>query len=174
MSSHNRFLRAAAALVLLSTLPVPTAVAQALGRIEQTETNVSSYYHFAERGTATVKVLVLGSVASPGIYEVSDGTDLETLLVLAKPVINPPAGSGIGRSRMLVQLFREQTEGRELLYEAELSDTFERRSDRPVLREGDFLMVEMRENRLEWRDLLRIAQTIAVFGLAIDRLSRAF
>lgn len=174
MTLQIRFVSAAAVLFLLGSICADIVSAQSLGRIEQTETNLRSYYHFAERGTATIKVFVIGTVTSPGIYEISDGTNLETLLVLAQPAANSPGGSGIGRQKMQIRLFRSDGTGRELLYEADLSEAIEQRRDHPVLQEGDLLMVEVKGNRVDWRDLLRIAQTLAVFGLAIDRLARRF
>lgn len=171
---HHRFALAAAALILLGCIRVSPVGAQALGRIEQTETNVNSYYHFAERGTATIKVNVIGSVASPGIYEVSDGTNVETLLVLSGPSVGRQSDRGSGRQTVLVRLYRKQADGRELVYEANLSEDVGDGTDPPILQENDLLMVEVTESRIDWRDVLRIAQTVAVIGLAIDRFARAF
>ena len=174
MTFRHRYLSVAAALLVFGSICGLDVFGQALGRIEQTETNVRGYYHFAERGTATIKVFVVGAAASPGIYEVSDGTKLETLLILSEPLTNPSSESGIGRQKILVRLFRSDGAERELVYESELSEAIARRGDHPELREGDLLMFETKGSRVNWRDALRIVQTIAVLGLAIERIARRF
>jgi hypothetical protein len=159
------------ALIALALMAGP-ATAQSFGRVETTNSNVSSYFFHVQPGAATVQVSVLGTVRSPGMYEVSDGTDLGQLMALAGgPLLSPRERQQT--REVTVRLFRQQSESRLLIYDAPLDDFVENAQSYPVMRDGDVLTVEVVERRhFGWRDVFPIVGAIASVALAIDRMSR--
>lgn len=154
--------------ILLLLVSTPLVQAQRLGRLEQTDTNVDSYYYYVQPGTHTIQVHVLGSLGSPGLYEISVGTDLRQLLALSGgPVLG--TRQSVSRRKVIVRLFRPGEESQELFYEAELDSVAAR--PEVILNEGDVLTVEVIERqRFSWRDAVSVFNVVALVALAIERV----
>ncbi len=156
----------AAATVMFS----PSAVrGQGVGDLDDTRTNSRFYYH-VEPGAPRIEVRVIGTVESPGIYHVSDRTDVGKLLVLAGGPLN--MGSAAGRPDVTLRLYRATNGTRSLVYESSLKDHLRAVQAYPVLDENDVLMVETRVRRgFGWRDALSVLTTVATVGLLVNRWS---
>lgn len=144
--------------------------AQTVGRVEQTESSSNAYYTFVEVGARTVQVQVLGSVASPGLYELTEGTDVGQVLALSGgPVLTPRAP--VDKREVYVRVFRPGTSVP--IYEADLPATLTDPGAYPAFRDGDVMVVEVVERRgIDWRDIVSIANAVAVFVLALDRIGQ--
>lgn len=162
-------------LVILLLATSHSVRAQGYGRVEQTETNLGTYYYLVEGTAPTVQVSVLGDVAHPGLYEMSHVTGLGKLLTLTGPDVGNAQsyGQGINRKRTLIRLYRPATTGEStLIFESRIEDVLLGTS--PPLQDGDVVMVRVSGVRMDWRDVLRIGQAIAVFALVGERIGRLF
>ena len=147
------------------------ARAQRFGLVEETESNIDSYYYYVQPGAATIEVKVMGTVRNPGLYRLSEGTDFGQLLALS----GGPTLEVRQRSRprtATVRLYRPQAQEQVLLYEAEFERNVVTASENyPALQNGDIMTVEVTERqRFVWRDLFTIVNTVAVIALAVERL----
>lgn len=150
----------------------PEAQAQEFGQVEARESNVDAYFYYVEPGEATINVKVIGTVQSPGLYVLGQDADLGLLLALS-------GGPSLGirqnsRDRTTtIRLFRPQGGGnRELIYEATLEEGIAADSeDYPQLEGGDIMAVETVERqRITWREIFTITNTIVLMGLTITRV----
>jgi len=159
--------------VILVSLP-SVVHAQRFGRFEDTETNVVDYYHFVQSGKPTIQVHVLGSVASPGLYEVNTETPFGTLLTLARPQMSSGGRSqrALELDDVVISLLRHGASNDGLVFKGSLEQVMMHPDQNPALQDGDVLTVQARGGRVDWRDVLSVAQTIAVFSLAIWRFTR--
>ncbi len=159
--------------MLLAVLGTATTVdAQRFGRYEQTESNISSYYHFVQPGTRTVQVEVIGSVKLPGLYELSEGTDLGQLVALAG---GPELGTGQSTNKRTISVFlyRPQSFGSRPLYEENLTGFIADSGSYPEMRDGDVLLMEVVEQvKFGWRDMLSILGAVGSIAFAYDTLTR--
>jgi hypothetical protein len=158
--------------VFLLCLPsIQTAFAQNFGLVEETRSNIQSYYFHVLPGEATVQVQVLGTVRSPGLYVIGVGTDLGQLLALSGgPVISPREGS-VSRE-IFVRLFRPRGGSRNLLYEGEFDRVVNTMDPLPVLEDGDVMTIEVIEKKgFVWRDILAVIGAVAAVALAVERFS---
>lgn len=136
------------------------------GQIESASTNASAFYYIRPE-TASVQVQVLGAAHKPGLYEVSEGTDLGALLALAGGPALGTTSAGT-RTEALVRLYRPGAAGPELLYEG----PFEPNVMPPAVRDGDVLVVEViSHRRFSWRDVIQVVSAVGVIALAVDRLT---
>ena len=158
--------------MLLGVLLVMVAGAQAqgLGRVDETTSNIPSYFFFVEPGAATVQVDVLGAVRAPGLYELTDGTDVGQLLALTGgPLLAPQQRASV--RRVTIRLFRSSAGSAEPVYEQDLDEALKNIGTYPVLQDGDVLTVEVIERtRITWRDISSIVGTIGVLALAAERI----
>lgn len=173
-SSRKRFGFALGSLCLL-LLP-SLAQAQSIGRAEETETNIGAYYKYVVPGVPTVLVQVLGTVRSPGLYELRADIDLGKVLALSGgPVLTPQESSK--KRKITIKLFRQSSgpNGNTTpIYEANLDETVTTPSRYPPLQDGDVLLVEVFERpSFTARDALRVANAIALIALAAERVSRS-
>lgn len=150
-------------------------MAQEFGRIQETESNVAYFYH-AQPGQATVQVSVWGTIPRPGVYEVSDTTDLDKLLTMAGGMPMEARRKGRKAPDVTVRVYRPREGNRSELFEASLQEMLRGRESYPVLRDGDIIVVETVRPRqpFGWRDVLSVASTLAsltLLGLRIFRLS---
>ncbi len=123
------------ALVLL----VGPAHAQVLGRFEGRQaTPGSGYYVNARPGEATTRVYVWGTVRAPGVYEVGEGFDLQSVLSLAGLPIDDERNPG--DPEVYVSVYRPGS-GSEPVYRASLDRFATNPEAHPALREGDVLTV---------------------------------
>ena len=155
----------AAVLLLLSS---DVVLAQNFGRVEQTESTSPNYYSYYQPGFATVQVHVIGSVPSPGLYEINEGTDLGVLMALAGgPSMD--IRESRARRRIELRLFRG---GETPIFQVDLADSSVNPDSYPVLEEGDVFRVDVIDRtRFSWRDALQIATaSLGVIFLA-DRIT---
>jgi len=150
-------------------LVAPTQ-AQHFNRIEDTISNIGSYYFYTQPGIATIQVYVLGTVQSPGLYEISDGTDLGQLLALSGgPVLQ--ARYSNDRQTTIIRLFRPGSFTAEPIYETVLDRAITKQENYPILREGDVLTVEViQKRRFNWRDSISILGSLASVGIILERI----
>ena len=156
--------------VLALSLSTP-AQAQRFERPEDLNTNVTTYYHFAQPGETTIQVFVLGT-GLPGLYQIGEDTDLGSLFILA-------GGSGLDRQqagvrrRVTVRLFKETMPQRTLAYEATLADLLATPGTYPALEDRDILQVEIIEKRrFSWRDGLVILTSLGTLALIVENILR--
>lgn len=174
MRFHSRVLLVVLPFVVLFAT-AHSVRAQGYGRVEQTDTNLGTYYYLVEGTEPTVQVSVLGDVAHPGLYEMSQVTALGKLLTLTGPDVGNAQtyGRGLNRKRTMVRLYRQETAGEPtLVFESRIEDVL--LGAAPPLQDGDVIMVHIRGVRLDWRDVLRIGQAAAVFILLGERIGRLF
>lgn len=159
-----------APLLMLSLFYTDSALAQGLGRVEETTSNIPSYFYHVLPGAPTVQVDVLGTVRAPGLYELTEGTDVGQLLALAGgPVLM--VRQRVLRREVTIRLFRSSSNGGAPIYESVLEQAVGDPETYPVLQDGDVLAVEVTERaRITWRDISSIVGTIGVLALAVERL----
>lgn len=160
---------------LLFALLTTTVVAQApsaFGRVDQTSSNADTYFYFTQPGAATMQIQVLGTVRTPGLYEVSEGTTMGQLLALSGgPPLSPR--SRHTQVEATVRLYRPNPAGSALLYEGALEQGISDPNRYPTLQDNDVITVEVTQHQpFDWRDASRIVSTVAVLALAIERFSR--
>ncbi len=133
----------------------PWVRAQELKRFDNILSEGTALHIFAKEGEVTVQVLLLGEVGSPGVYEIGTQIRLDQLLALA-------GGTAFDRdTRITIRVFRGGTSRRNKIYEAKVQDFIEESDRHPILQEGDVVTVESKQrNRLQWRDYLRIANSV--------------
>lgn len=161
-----------AGVLLALASPQAQAQEQRFGQVEETESNITSYYYYVQTGAATIEVKVLGTVRSPGLYLLSEGTNLGQLLALSGgPVLDVSQRSKPRTA--IVRLYRPQASGQDLIYEGEFERNVVTESENyPDLQDGDVMTVEVTERqRLVWRDLFTIANTVALIALAVERFA---
>lgn len=169
---YVRFLTWSLVIFIAAFVPV-TSSAQSLGRVNATESNITSYFYYLQPGQATVQIQVLGMVRNPGLYEVRAGTDLDKMVALAGgPVVNVRYDNDV--RTVLVRLFRRMPEQREIIYEAPMDNLGSLVAPYPVLVDGDLLSIEVIEKRrFNWRDTFTVAGAVAAVALATERFVRA-
>lgn len=157
-------------LITLSVFCAGTALAQGLGRVEETTSNIPSYFYYVLPGAPTVQVDVLGTVRAPGLYELTEGTDVGQLLALSGGPVLMVRQRASSRE-VTIKLFRPAANGGAPIYEAVFEQAVGDPETSPVLRDGDVLTVEVTERaRFTWRDISSIVGTIGVLALALERL----
>ena len=141
--------------------------------LPDTQTNVPYFFHF-QPGDETVQVTVWGSVAQPGNYIVTAGTDLGAVLRLAG---GPPVGVTESRTRLTItiELYRENAGRRSAVYAEPFEVMLQEPGRNPVLQDGDVVMVEMLiKRRFDWRDGLRIMTAMTSLLVLVDRVGDVF
>jgi hypothetical protein len=171
--------RILAALFLGLGLLVHTASGQAFDLFQ--EATGGAYIRFAEPGDITIRVSVWGGV-NTGLYEVTQGMHLSTLLTIAGgPPIGEISGGGFrGNQRfgygefireMTIKLMREENGRWTKVVETQMEGEANPLPEDPVLREGDLIIVETQSRRtFGWRDGLDILGSIGATVFLIDRL----
>lgn len=159
---------------LLVLLAAPAAFGQRFNRVEETKSNVGAYFYHVVPGAATVQVYVMGTIQSPGLYEVSDGTHLGQLLALAGGPTLGPQSRATDRD-VTVRLFRPGGGyGERPLYEARLDEALARPEAYPTLRDGDVMTVEITEkDRFGWRDMFTVVGAVSALALAVESVVQA-
>ena len=148
---------------------VSAAAAQGYGRLEQTETDLA-YHYFVRAGQPTIQVQVLGTLAEPGLYEVTEGTDLGQLIALAGGPLAAARKAGNRRTAM-IRLFRPASDNSLPVYEAEFDYALLNSQPYPSLADGDVLFVEVVEREgVRWQDGLVILNSVMLLVLTIARI----
>ena len=132
-------------------------------RLDQLESVGAAHYVFAKKGQATNKLLVLGNVGSPGVYQVGVDIDLDELLALS-------GGMEVTEeAKITVRLYREGSGRRNLIYEAQIDRVLAEPGLYPPLRDGDVLTVESKErNRVTLQTWLSILTGVSTVALLIN------
>lgn len=155
-------------------LLAPTDVhAQRFGQHDATDTNINAYYYFVEPGEATMEVRVLGAVRSPGLYLLGIENDTGRLLALSGgPLLDVRERS---RSREItIQLLRPSGSSLQVVHEARLAGGLAGDAPNWPLQDGDVVSVEVVERqRFTLRDILTVANTVALIALAVERFASA-
>ncbi|NBC17427.1 MAG: hypothetical protein GVY18_08970 [Bacteroidetes bacterium] len=170
--------RILAVLFLGLGLCVNTASGQAFDLFQ--EATGGAYIKFAEPGDITIRVSVWGGV-NTGLYEVTQGMHLSTLLTIAGgPPIGEISGRGGNQQRfgygdfineMTIKLMREEQGQWATIVEAQMEGEANPLPEDPVLQEGDLLIVETQSRRtFGWRDGLEILGSVGATVFLIDRL----
>ena len=153
----------------LLLIVAPPVAAQQLGRVEQTESNAQDYFYHVTPGTRTILVQVVGTVHSPGLYEVSEGTGVRDILALAGgPVMNPR----LKRTKRNVTLvmYRPAVGDENPLFQESLTESGLYSTAYPELEDGDVIRVDVLDRRLiDWRDVLQILTASATILFWISR-----
>lgn len=133
------FLRLSALLVLVLASFGGAASGQVLGRFEGRQaTPGSGYYVNARPGEPTTRVYVWGTVRAPGVYELGEGFDLQSVLSLAGLPVEDEQDPG--DPEVFVSVYRPGT-GNEPVYRASLEAFATSPQAHPTLQEGDVLTV---------------------------------
>ncbi len=142
--------------------------AQDYGQVEETDTNIGSYFFLMEPGKATIGVKVLGTVRNPGLYRLKEGTDLGQLLALSGGPVMDVRQEERNRETT-IRLFRPEENGRKLIFEEDFEGSITTQSAAyPDLQNGDVMTVEVVEDRqFEWRDALTIISASGSLAIAI-------
>jgi protein involved in polysaccharide export with SLBB domain len=154
-------------------LLVPFAQAQSeFNRVDQTRSNAGTYVFFTQPGAATLQVQVLGTVRTPGLYEVSEGTTMGQLMALSG---GPPLNVRSGKTKVTttVRLYRPNPAGSALLYEGLLEDGISDPARYPTLQDDDVIMVDVTQRQpFGWRDAARVIGAVGVVVLTAGRVAR--
>lgn len=157
-------------ILALLAMQAMAANAQTFGEVEDRQTNVVSYFYHVLPGEATMQIYVWGTVRAPGLYVVSEATDLGELLALAG---GPQLASirNNDRREVTVRLFHMEGEIRTMGYETSLEEMIAEPGAYPALRDGDIIEVATHEIQgFSWRDILTIAGGVAAVALAVERI----
>jgi len=145
---------------------LPSATAQSLDRLQETETSVAYYYH-ARPGDATVQISVWGTIGNTGIYEIPEDTQLDKLLTMAGGAPIDARERGQDPDDIRITLYRTDDSGnRTVVYEEPLQDLVEN-ARYPALQDDDILVVELERSRtpFRFRDALGIVSSLASLTL---------
>ena len=165
----NRRLKGAALALVLLALMIPAARAQVFNRVEETTSNSTAYYFHVQPGSATIETYVIGTVGSPGLYVVGDGTDLGQLLALAGGP-NMDVRERNSRRTVEIKLFRPLAYSDRPVYAANLQHAVVQQEPYPILRNGDILTVEIVEHRrFNWRDAFTVIGGVSALAIAVER-----
>lgn len=180
MSSTPRLLRIirsswALGVVIMVSFP-SVGHAQRFGRFEDTETNVAAYYHFVQPGKPTIQVHVFGAATFPGLYEVNAETPFGTVLTFARPQITTGGRSPrtLDLGDIEIRLLRHGSANDGLVFKASLQQVMMNPDENPVLQDGDVVTIQAGGGSVDWRDVLSVVQSVAIFSLAVWRFSRIF
>jgi len=155
--------------VLLLGLAPPAASGQSISRLEQTETNVNSFFYYVQPGAATIRTHVMGTVRYPGLYVVSEGTRLDELLSLSGGAVLDERERR-SRRTVTIRLLRDTNEGRTTIFETTSREGQLNTATLPVLQDGDVMEIEVvSRRRFGLRTALTIVNTVALVGLALER-----
>jgi hypothetical protein len=161
------------AVVLMFSGVLGFAHGQSYGRLEETQSNMASYYYFVQPGSPTVRVSVMGPVRYPGVYEVAKGSRLLDVLALCGGP-DPGRVEFVNKQRTTLRLFRPQASDKDPFYESLLENTLAGQTESPELLEGDVLVIDVAAwRRFDWRDVLTIVNvvnTVVIIFLAVSNL----
>ena len=151
-----------------------SAHAQEFGRLQDMkERSNVAYFYFAPPGEATVQVQVQGTVPRPGLYEVSESTDLNKLLTFAGGAALEPRPENRDRPDITIRVYRPSDQSRAVVLEASFEQILSGRKQFQQFRDGDIVVVEtVNQRSFTWRDLLSISSTTLSLALLAVRIIR--
>ncbi len=149
------------------------AHAQRLNELDRSRYSPAAYYNFAEPGDVTILVNVWGSVRNPGLYEIPQGTRMNTLVSIAG---GPELVSSVtARNKRIITLrLLRATDGQHRpVVDTQMTDEVLIAKDDPVLSNQDVLILETRlKEKFSIRDVFPIVAAIGTVALAIERITR--
>ena len=140
-----------------------------------------AYIRFAEPGDVTIKVSVWGDVGG-GLYEITQGTHLSTLLTITG---GPRVGGGSSGARatqlgvgygriigtMTIRVLREEGGTRVPVFEQQMQNNLEPLATDLVLQNDDLIFIEADYRRtIGWRDVLSIVGAIGSTAFLVRSL----
>lgn len=162
-------------LILAAAALLRPAAAQELREDEGRLATAPGYFTYYLPGERTTQVAVVGTVRAPGLYLVSNGTDLGELVALAGGPAIATRSTDIERT-ITIRLYRATSGGtREVLYE-QTAEAFARdASGYPVVLDGDTVEVTTVERRLRtYRDTLAVVGGVASVIIVAIRIAEFF
>ena len=154
----------------LSTWGASAQVPELSGRDLLSEQAAQANFSYAGPGDLTIFVDVWGAVRAPGVYEISEGTRLSTLLSYAG---GPPITT-LGEEQdqiYTLRIYRGGQGEKNLVYEMVMDDAVTALEGDPVLQSGDLFTAEMRvKQRFNWRSVLEVASSFASITLLLLRI----
>lgn len=160
-------------LTLTALAPSLTAVAQVTTSPTDVISSGTSYFVFTAPGQQTNRIIVFGA-ASPGIYEIGEGTTFSELVALVRA--NPETENSSKTTREVrIQLYREVAGQRSVVYEADYEEFLRLPGAHPTLQDGDVLIVEVTvREKTRLRDILQITSGLASLTLLVIRFAAFF
>lgn len=155
--------------LVIATLAITIGevAAQSTGSLEEITASGVAYSTFARPGDLTMRIMVVGTGQS-GMYEVTRGTSMQQLLVLAN------AGWGANEQREVktnVRLLRDVNGRRVEVYAAPLEEMLMTVNPAEI-QDGDILSIESRpKRRVNWQTVVTTLSSIGTLALVIDRLT---
>lgn len=149
-----------AQLFLLFALLFPEVLhAQVIGRAEEIANTTRGYFVHARPGEATIRVHVMGTVPSPGTYEVPEGTSLMQVLAFSGGMGNMIEQNNQRRT-ITLYVWRPSADGQTQLFEGVYPDLLQRSEQMPSLQENDVIEIRTKVAQLfGWRDGLSLGTT---------------
>ncbi len=131
----------------------------------------TSYHIFAKEGEATVQVMLLGAIGSPGIYVISTKIELDELIALAGGT--PLTSSATEDITITIRLFHEGNGRRELAYEARAEEMLREPGLMPPLQDGDVITIESytkERRRIDALQIFSILSSVASLLLVFSNI----
>ena len=154
----------------LSAWTVHAQVPDLYGQDVLANQSTQANFSYTQPGDLTIFVDVWGAVRAPGLYEVSEGTHLSTLLSYTG---GPPITT-LGEQEdqiYTLRIYRGGQGEKDLVYETVMDDAVTALEGDPVLQSGDLFTAEMRvKQRFNWRSALDIASSFASITLLLLRI----
>lgn len=150
------------------------AHAQRLSELDRSRYSPAAYYNFSEPGDVTILVNVWGSVRNPGLYEIPQGTRMNTLLSIAGGPDLVTSLTARNKRFITLRLLRNQGGEHRPVIENTVEDEVVVTSQDPVLEAGDVLILETRlKEKFSLRDVFPVVAAIGTIALAIERISNS-
>lgn len=160
----GRFVLAAVAVLFAHGAP-----AQEIRPLDERVSNAPGYYFHVLPGEVSTEVTLIGTVARPGYYTVSDGMNLGEVLALAGGPLLAPENSEIERT-VTIRMYRGRGV-RELAYEASLEAFAQDATAYPRLVDGDFIEVTtINKRRRTYLDTLTVVGGISTAIIAVVQI----
>jgi hypothetical protein len=149
-----------------------SAHAQEFGRLQDMkERSNVAYFYFAPPGEATVQVQVQGTVPRPGLYEVSESTDLNKLLTFAGGAALEPRPENRERPEITIRVYRPKAQGRSRVLEASFDQVLAGEKEFQRFNDNDIVVVEtIQQRNFTWRDVLSLGSTALNITLLVVRI----
>ena len=148
-------------------------VAPLFGQISANPQNASNlgsaaYYKYTLPGDVPVVVSIWGTVRFTGRYELKRGSTLGDAVSLAGGPIERGIAVGQTDRAITVTLSRQRLDGREIVFQSELSSVLESESNLPVLNEGDVVYINtITEQQPNFQNLVLPALNLVATSLLI-------
>lgn len=152
----------------LVALAVSSISAQGISQFEISRPSNAAYFKYTRTGDVSVIVNIWGTIRYPGRYELTRGSNLGDAVSLA----GGPSDTGEHPNEfdriITVTLSRQGINGREVIFQSELSQIVESTSPLPVLTDDDVLYINtISATKFNYRNLILPAANLLATGLLI-------